>query len=167
MDVQDLENVQAFIGNMSAARQAEIESLGLNDIANRALAGMQQNGFDVASLEDSLAGLNANLGRVSASISDEAATLEALSTSLNQLLSDPQMLADLSGSLGRTIQQVGLDLQMAAEAIAFVVASGVGVDLEAVAQGAGFSSFAEAVAAYNEANGTNYTVEQAKDALGL
>ena len=40
------------------------------------------------------------------------------------------------------------------------------VDLEAVAQGAGYDSFAAAVAAYNEQYGTSYTVDQAREALG-
>ena len=54
----------------------------------------------------------------------------------------------------------------AAEAIAAAGAAGISVDLEAAAAGAGFGSFAEAVAAYNAANGTNYTEAQAKEALG-
>ena len=45
-------------------------------------------------------------------------------------------------------------------------AAGVSVDLEAAAAGAGFGSFADAVAAYNAANGTNYTEASAREALG-
>ena len=33
-------------------------------------------------------------------------------------------------------------------------------------QGLGYSSFADAVAAYNEQHGTNYTVDEAKESLG-
>ena len=40
------------------------------------------------------------------------------------------------------------------------------MDLEAAAQGLGYSSCAEAVNAYTEAHGTNYSVQGAKDALG-
>ena len=40
------------------------------------------------------------------------------------------------------------------------------VDLEATAQGLGFGSFADAVAAYNKQHGTNYSVEEAKESLG-
>ena len=61
---------------------------------------------------------------------------------------------------------VGASLNDAAEAIAAAGAAGVSVDLEAAAAGAGFGSFADAVAAYNAANGTSYTVDQAKEALG-
>ena len=46
------------------------------------------------------------------------------------------------------------------------ITSGVSVDLEATAQGLGYSSFADAVNAYNAENGTNYTEEEAREALG-
>ncbi len=61
---------------------------------------------------------------------------------------------------------VGASLNDAAEAIAAAGAAGVSVDLEAAAAGAGFGSFADAVAAYNAANGTSYTEASAKEALG-
>ena len=44
--------------------------------------------------------------------------------------------------------------------------AGISVDLEAAAEGLGYDSFADAVAAYNAANGTSYTEQQARDALG-
>ena len=68
-----------------------------------------------------------------------------------------------AASLGAAL---GADLQDAAEVIAAASAAGVSVDLEAAAQGAGFDSFAAAVAAYNAQYGTNYTVDQARAALG-
>jgi len=46
------------------------------------------------------------------------------------------------------------------------ITSGVSVDLEATAQGLGYSSFADAVDAYNAENGTNYTEQEAREALG-
>jgi len=61
---------------------------------------------------------------------------------------------------------VGASLNDAAEAIAAAGAAGVSVDLEAAAAGAGFGSFADAVDAYNTANGTNYTEAEAREALG-
>mgnify|MGYP001088487627 FL=1 len=61
---------------------------------------------------------------------------------------------------------VGASLNDAAEAIAAAGAAGVSVDLEAAAAGAGFGSFADAVAAYNAANGTSYTEASAREALG-
>ena len=61
---------------------------------------------------------------------------------------------------------LGASLQDAADTIAAASAAGVSVDLEAAAAGLGYGSFADAVAAYNAANGTSYTVDQAKEALG-
>ncbi len=71
-----------------------------------------------------------------------------------------------SFNAGAIAAGVGASLNDAAESIAAAGAAGVSVDLEAAAAGAGFGSFAEAVAAYNAANGTNYTEAQAKEALG-
>ncbi len=50
--------------------------------------------------------------------------------------------------------------------IAQAAAVGISTDLEAAAAGAGFGSFADAVAAYNAQYGTSYTAEQAAEALG-
>ena len=57
-------------------------------------------------------------------------------------------------------------LQEVADTIAAASAAGVTVDLDATMQGMGFDDFAAAVAAYNEQYGTNYTVDQAREALG-
>ena len=62
--------------------------------------------------------------------------------------------------------ELGADLQEVADTISQAAAVGVSTDLEAAAQGLGYGSFADAVAAYNEQYGTNYTVETAKEALG-
>jgi hypothetical protein len=62
--------------------------------------------------------------------------------------------------------ELGASLQDAADTIAAASAAGISVDLEAAAAGAGFDSFADAVSAYNAEHGTNYTVEQAREALG-
>ena len=62
--------------------------------------------------------------------------------------------------------ELGADLQEVADTISQAAAVGVSTDLEAAAQGLGFGSFADAVAAYNAQYGTNYTVESAKEALG-
>ncbi len=63
-------------------------------------------------------------------------------------------------------QSLGADLQSVADSISQAATVGVSTDLEAAAQGLGYGSFADAVAAYNEQYGTNYTVESAKEALG-
>ena len=63
-------------------------------------------------------------------------------------------------------KDLGTDLQTVADSIALAATVGVKTDLEAAASGLGYDSFADAVAAYNEQHGTNYTVDEAKEALG-
>ena len=63
-------------------------------------------------------------------------------------------------------RELGADLQEVADTISQAAAVGVSTDLEAAAKGLGYNNFADAVAAYNEQYGTNYTEEEAKEALG-
>ena len=63
-------------------------------------------------------------------------------------------------------KDLGTDLQTVADSISQAATVGVSTDLEAAAQGLGYGSFADAVAAYNAQYGTDYTVESAKEALG-
>ena len=67
---------------------------------------------------------------------------------------------------GQLANAFGTDLQVVADTIAAASSEGISVDLEAVAQGAGYDSFASAVDAYNRQYGTSYTVDEAKEALG-
>ena len=62
--------------------------------------------------------------------------------------------------------QLGASLQDVADTIRVAASAGLTVDLEATAQGLGYSSFANAVADYNAQHGTNYTVDEAKESLG-
>ncbi len=62
--------------------------------------------------------------------------------------------------------ELGASLQEVADTISQAAAVGVSTDLEAAAAGLGYGSFADAVAAYNEQYGTNFTVEEAAEALG-
>jgi len=76
-----------------------------------------------------------------------------------------------SGSLssfdaGQIAAAANSSLQEVADTITAATAAGVSVDLEATAQGLGYGSFADAVSAYNAANGTNYTEAEAREALG-
>ncbi|MDC3404070.1 hypothetical protein OAX49_04895 [Candidatus Pelagibacter sp.] len=71
-----------------------------------------------------------------------------------------------SFDVGAMADSIGASLQDAADTIAAASAAGISVDLEAAAAGLGYGSFADAVAAYNAANGTSYTEAQAKEALG-
>ena len=67
---------------------------------------------------------------------------------------------------GQIAAAANSSLQEVADTIRAATSAGVSVDLEATAQGLGYSSFADAVAAYNEEHGTNYTVDEAKESLG-
>ena len=67
---------------------------------------------------------------------------------------------------GKIAESFSSSLQEVADTIAAASAAGVSVDLEAVAAGAGYDSFAAAVAAYNAEHGTSYTVDSAREALG-
>ena len=67
---------------------------------------------------------------------------------------------------GSIAASLGTDLQTVADSIALAASVGVSTDLEALSQGLGYGSFAEAVAAYNAQYGTNYTVEEAAKNLG-
>ena len=67
---------------------------------------------------------------------------------------------------GQIAAAANSSLQEVADTIRAATSAGVSVDLEATAQGLGYSSFADAVAAYNEQHGTNYTVDEAKESLG-
>ncbi len=76
-----------------------------------------------------------------------------------------------SGSLssfdaGRIAAAANTSLQEVADTIRAATSAGVTVNLEATAQGLGYGSFADAVAAYNQKYGTNYSVEEAKESLG-
>ena len=66
---------------------------------------------------------------------------------------------------GKIAAAANTSLQDVADTIRAATSAGVSVDLEATAQGLGFSSFAAAVAAYNAQYGTNYSVEEAKESL--
>ena len=66
---------------------------------------------------------------------------------------------------GEIARQAQASLQEVADTIAVAAAAGVEVDLESTAQGLGYDSFAAAVDAYNKAHGTNYSVDQAREAL--
>ena len=84
---------------------------------------------------------------------------------------DVTMGVDLINQLGSfdaasIAKELGTSLQTIADSIAQAATVGVSTDLEAAAQGLGYSSFADAVAAYNAQHGTNYTEESARQALG-
>ena len=84
---------------------------------------------------------------------------------------DVTMGVDLINQLGSfdaasIANDLGTSLQTVADSIAAAANVGIATDLEAAAQGLGYSSFAAAVSAYNTEHGTSYTEESAREALG-
>ena len=67
---------------------------------------------------------------------------------------------------GQIAQAASSSLQDVADTLRAAITSGVSVDLEATAQGLGYSSFADAVDAYNAEHGTSYTEQEARESLG-
>ncbi len=94
-------------------------------------------------------------------------SLNVSSNQINNVISDLEKITkDLSFAGGAAMAAAAYSLDAAATVISNSISAGITVDLEAVSQGMGYNSFADAVSAYNEQYGTNYTVDTAKEALG-
>ncbi|HIF61152.1 MAG TPA: hypothetical protein EYQ26_16965 [Rhodospirillales bacterium] len=103
--------------------------------------------------------LNVNIDDITREFSKSSQEINNTTESLNSISSE------LSYAAGQYLASIGADLQTVADTIATAIQSGITADLNAISQGMGFSSFAAAVAAYNAQYGTNYTTQQARDAL--
>ena len=121
----------------------DMRSIDLDNYADMTALANAQHGANW-SVEEYASAYQANVDVINALQSGDLSSFDA---------------AALSESLGASLQDV-------ADTITAASAAGISVDLEAAAEGLGFDSFADAVAAYNAQYGTNYTVEQAKEALG-
>ena len=97
----------------------------------------------------------------------ESAAVEGSSSNWGDITRGVDLLSQVGSFEAAAIaKDLGADLQTVADSIALAATAGIGTDLEAAAQGLGYGSFADAVAAYNAQYGTNYTVEEAAAALG-
>ena len=97
----------------------------------------------------------------------EGAAVEGSSSNWGDITRGVDLLSQVGSFEAAAIaKDLGADLQTVADSIALAATAGIGTDLEAAAQGLGYGSFADAVAAYNAQYGTNYTVEEAAAALG-
>lgn len=113
-----------------------------------------------SSIENTTSELSKNISSLSENIEDASNKVDKMTEKINSVSSS------ISFAVGASISIAASNLDQAAEMIANTISSGVAVDLEAASQGMGFDSFADAVNAYNEQYGTNYTVDSAKEALG-
>ena len=143
---------------MSQVSESFKFNFSLDDFA-RAMGdfrGLDINNYaDLTDLANAQYGANWSVEEYASAYQDNLNVIEALS---NGSIS--------SFDAGALAQAAGASLQEVADTIAAASAAGVSVDLEAVAAGAGYDSFAAAVEAYNAAHGTNYSVEQAREAMG-
>jgi hypothetical protein len=156
----DVGNVKALMGNM-----AEIEKASLPDLSGL-MDRVQQNGMDIARLNQSLENIESSAESVVQQIQMDAFNLANFSQSLQSILNSTSNIGNISREIGVAVANLGGSLQQAANAVAASIAAGVSVNLDAAAQGYGYGSFASAVDAYNAEHGTCYTVESAKGALG-
>ena len=113
-----------------------------------------------SSIEKTTSELGKNISSLSENIENASNEVDKMTEKINSVSSS------ISFAVGASISIAASNLDQAAEMIANTISSGVAVDLEAASQGMGFDSFADAVNAYNEQYGTNYTVDSAKEALG-
>ena len=95
------------------------------------------------------------------------ATIDGSTSNWGDVTAGVDLLSQVgSFEAGSIAKDLGTDLQTVADSIALAATVGVSTDLEAAASGLGYDSFADAVSAYNKEYGTNYSTEEAKEALG-
>jgi len=95
------------------------------------------------------------------------ATIDGSTSNWGDVTAGVDLLSQVGSFEAASIaKDLGTDLQTVADSIALAATVGVSTDLEAAASGLGYDSFADAVSAYNKQHGTNYTVDEAKEALG-
>ena len=150
-----LSDIQATV---SQATNSFNFSFTLDDFA-QALGDLR--GLDINNYADLTDLANAQYG-ANWSVEEYASAYQGNLDVIEQLASGS--LSDFDA--GALAQAAGSSLQDVADTIAAAGAAGVSVDLDATFQGMGYDDFAAAVAAYNAQYGTNYTVDQAKEALG-
>jgi len=160
LEKADVNNVKALMQHM-----ADVEMAALPEVSGL-IDRVSKSGMDLAKLDQALDRIGSSTDQVTRSISFDLNNLASLSQSLQSIINNPGNINALSREIGMAVANLGGSLQQAAEAVAYSIAAGVNVNLDAAAQGMGYSSFAAAVDAYNAAHGTSYTVDQAKDALG-
>ena len=120
------------------------------------LRGIDLNNYaELTDLANAQYGANWSVEEYTSAYQDNLNAIEALATG-----------SISSFDVGALAAAAGASLQEVADTIAAASAAGVSVDLEAAAAGAGYDSFSAAVDAYNAEHGTNYSVDEAKEALG-
>ena len=163
IDIDEFKNLVSQNSDLSTIQDsinidAKSFAFTLDDFA-KALGDFR--GFDVSNYAELTALANAQWN-ANWSVEEYASAYQIEVDVINQLQSG----AIDSFAAGEIARNLGADIQEVADTIAAASSAGISVDLDAVAQGAGYDSFAAAVDAYNAQYGTNYTVDQAREALG-
>jgi hypothetical protein len=156
---RDMRNIKAVIGNMTA-----IEKSYMPD-TNAIIARLEAAGFNSGRIKAALAPHGTSLEAVVAAIGTDLENLETVNLSLNGGASG-RFMAGVTQQLALGLSNVGKELQTALASIATTIGSVLTSELDELARELGFSSFAAAVNAFNDYYGTDYTVDQARDALG-
>ena len=151
----DLSDLQAVVAENTKSLEF---SYTLDDwaVAFGDMRGIDLNNYaDLTALANAQHGANWSVEEYSSAYQVEVDIINALQSGDLSSLDAAALASDL-----------GASLQDVADTITAASAAGISVDLEAAAEGLGYDSFADAVAAYNAEHGTNYTVDEAKEALG-
>jgi hypothetical protein len=188
LSIADLSNASFFLNSLNAKQLEDLRSIdslasqggsGFEELQTRLIEAGRFNParlienlvnspeIDLVQVSMALENASGQLGQATAQVQNNLT--DAISNSTKDLQTAAgavQSATDtLSYAAGRAMAQASYSLDQAAQAISDTISAGVSVNLESAAQGLGYNSFSEAVSAYNEQYGTNYTVETAKEAL--
>lgn len=188
LSIADLSNASFFLNSLNAKQLEDLRSIDslasqggsqFEELQTRLIEAGRFNParlienlvnspeIDLVQVSMALENASGQLGQATAQVQNNLT--DAISNSTKDLQTAAgavQSATDtLSYAAGQAMAQASYSLDQAAQAISDTISAGVSVNLESAAQGLGYNSFSEAVSAYNEQYGTNYTVETAKEAL--
>ena len=181
----DLENASYFLNSLNKKKLINLKksynlatkkSYPLGELQNISFKSFKTNPallinkieniprIDLVSLSLSI---NNNLTDITKNVSTISNEISKTNNDLNEVSNKiASATNNLSFSAGVVIAQAAANLDEAAQMLSTTISSGISIDLNSASQGMGFDSFADAVNAYNQQYGTNYTVQSAKEALG-
>ncbi len=181
LETRDLSSIKQFLTYFKNNKKKQIKFLKSSFGQDKkylevAASHLSTNGIDLDQLMENTDKISlGKIDELTSILRDSTVRFDNLSSTLTSItkginedikfqdLSDATR--DLSFKVGELVASLNLDLQTVATNVSQAIQSGVSVNLEAMAQGMGFDSFAAAVAAYNAQYGTSFSVQQAKDAL--
>ena len=185
LSVSDLTNASFFLNSLNKKKLQNMKSIEnlisdseskFSKLQDEILELSNQSISQIISNLESLPEVNlVSLSeQVKNSSSDIFSSVDAINSNVkinqDQLKETSEQIQNVTNNLsfaaGSAMAAASYSLDQAAQTISNSIAAGVAVDLEMASQGMGFDSFADAVNAYNQQYGTNYTPEEAAAALG-